>query len=79
MTKLCPEIPANALLADVGFRFGVARRGISKRSIVDLVGRDELRPMLFHESERVRRAALEALGDEGPPDAVPGSRAGEEN
>ena len=67
MAKLCPEVLANALLAGVGPRFGVADRDITRRSIVEMVGPDELRPMLFDESERVRRAAREALEEEAPP------------
>jgi hypothetical protein len=60
-----PDLLANALLADVGPRFGVAYQGITNRDIRGLVGFEELRPMLSHESERVRRAASEAL-ERGP-------------
>jgi hypothetical protein len=66
-----PDVLANALLADVGPRFGVAGRRTTRRSIVDLVGHDELRPMLYHEDQRVRRAAIEALGEDAP---TPGRR-----
>jgi hypothetical protein len=60
-----PELLANALLADVRPRFGVAHQGITRRDIRGMVGYEELRPMLSHESERVRRAASEAL-ERGP-------------
>ena len=69
MSKLCPEVLATALRAGVGPRFGVAHGEVTKRSIADLVGPEEIRPLLFHEEERVRRVALDVLGLE---DAPPG-------
>lgn len=60
-----PDLMANALLADVGPRFGVAFQEITRRDISSLVGYDELHPMLSHESDRVRKAASEAL-ERGP-------------
>lgn len=65
MSSHCPEQLATALMSGVGPRFGVEGREITRRSIAELVGREELGPMLSHESDRVRKAASGAL-EQGP-------------